>query len=1499
MAARGSAIYAVVRGLWYLVLLVVVVPFLLFGAAQSRIAKDWLAQQISAAASDETTTLSISRIDGLLPVELTIDAVSVADAEGTWLTAEAIELRWSPAQLLGGTLHVDFIGAKKVAVARAPAGADGDDGTAEPAALESPVAVVIDRMDFPHIALAEPVAGVAAIFGAGGALGLDIDRGVVTAALAAERKDGVAGSLTLNADYVLDDQSVTLDLKAEEPAGGIVAGLIGLPRPADVSVEAQGAGTLDAWAGTAAARIAGYVDLDADVSLRAEQGGHAFALAVEGDAAELVGVFAPDAAPLLEPGIALSVAGTRAAAGRLTFDQVTAASGPTRLDANGWFDPAAGTTEITFDAQIAAVTDVFAPDLTLLVADGVAGQFAGTVAGGGLILIDKARIATTPVGASVSGQVDLAAATLGLDFDLAVTELGRLADLAGLPLAGGAAAVGRLDGPFEAAALSQTRITVTDFATDGAAFARFEGTFSAAPDTTWTDAAPRIAFDGDGFVSGLTVAGQEQVIAALVDERVDWRVAGTASPAETTVDLSEFSLASETALAGGTAAVQRGRDVDASVVVQLDALDRFAELAGSPLAGSLQSSVDLSGDLTTQSFTVSLDTGFDGLSTGVPAADIALGPRPALAALVEAAETGAITVSELSLRGRALSISGSAGLSADQAVSGALSVTVPDLSSFDALAGAPLAGGVVVDMTPSGTIAAPAVDIAFVGSALAYADMPALALTGTASARDLLTAPQGAVALRGAADEVEARVATAYALDGAQLRLAGLEAEAAGLSATGDVALDLDTTLVTGRLSGRSDDLGPVASLAGLNLGGALTFDATLGTRDGGQAVSVDAETRSFSFPDADVSVGRAAVQAAGSLEALDFELAVADAEVSGRAIALDGNGTVALADGVTQATIASLRAVVDALPIELTQPARIVQAPNRISVSDLSVLVADGTIAGDAELRPDRVQATVTAEGITLATFRPGTEGTVDASLAVTGTAPFPDATLSVAVNGFRDADLTGEDVPQLDATAEARWSQGQLDATAELTGPKDAWVRGTVGMPLALSADTLAPVIDEGAALVGQIDGQAELAEFAPLFLSDLDRLAGQLSLEVQIAGTLAAPIASGALTVADGVYENGLAGTVLTDLNLDLAGDGRELVLRRLSARDGGSGTIDGSGRVGLDAAEGFPADVEVNFANFLAVRRPDAEVPLDGTVTAAGTMADYAVVGRLTVPQAEIRIPEQLPANVVELDVIEVGGDFGAISPEAGQSPAEETPAPTVTLDVTVDMPGRVFVRGRGLTSEWRGGVQVSGTAEAPVVEGGLTLVQGNFDLVGKLLTLERGAVTLAKEDPGNPEIDALATTDLDDGTARIEITGTASAPDIALSSEPPLPEDEVLARLLFGSSVGDLSPVQAVQLANGVATLTGQGSGLGMLDKVREATGVDVLDVRSDGEAADGTSVRAGKYLADDVLLYIEQGARPGSSKATLEVELNDYLSVETDVGADSQSAIGVNIKTDY
>ena len=149
------------------------------------------------------------------------------------------------------------------------------------------------------------------------------------------------------------------------------------------------------------------------------------------------------------------------------------------------------------------------------------------------------------------------------------------------------------------------------------------------------------------------------------------------------------------------------------------------------------------------------------------------------------------------------------------------------------------------------------------------------------------------------------------------------------------------------------------------------------------------------------------------------------------------------------------------------------------------------------------------------------------------------------------------------------------------------------------------------------------------------------------------------------------------------------------------------------------------------------------------------------------------------------------------------------------------------------------------------------------------------------------------------TINVEISGTSRAPLIAVTSVPSLPPDEAMALLLFGKPASGLSAFELAQAAQGLAELTGQASGTGMLSRLRTGLGLDRLSVGSGSGANSPVSLEAGRYVAPGVYVGARQGATGTSSRGVVQVDVLEHVKIEGDVGADSNGRVGVKMEWDY
>jgi translocation and assembly module TamB len=205
----------------------------------------------------------------------------------------------------------------------------------------------------------------------------------------------------------------------------------------------------------------------------------------------------------------------------------------------------------------------------------------------------------------------------------------------------------------------------------------------------------------------------------------------------------------------------------------------------------------------------------------------------------------------------------------------------------------------------------------------------------------------------------------------------------------------------------------------------------------------------------------------------------------------------------------------------------------------------------------------------------------------------------------------------------------------------------------------------------------------------------------------------------------------------------------------------------------------------------------------------------------------------------------------------------------------------------------GRLQLSGTTRDTIPSGAFTLIRGRLDLLGNRFTLTDGSASMLGS--FMPYVRLVASTESGGVVTSIVLEGPADGPEIRFESVPELPEDEVLARLIFGRALATLSPFQAAQLALSVATLTGR-SEASFLDRTRTALGLDDLDLSTDDEG--NTAVRAGRYLGENV--YADVGVNSaGQSEVRLQLDLSPSLTLRGRTDSTGRSSVGIFFERDY
>jgi translocation and assembly module TamB len=600
----------------------------------------------------------------------------------------------------------------------------------------------------------------------------------------------------------------------------------------------------------------------------------------------------------------------------------------------------------------------------------------------------------------------------------------------------------------------------------------------------------------------------------------------------------------------------------------------------------------------------------------------------------------------------------------------------------------------------------------------------------------------------------------------------------------------------------------------------------------------------------------------------------------------------------------AAIRGRVSGVDIQTASPARIVPRggsyellPTRLTFDRGNVRLA-GTY-GSGQLR---LQSRIDSLDMELLNaFVPGlgVNGTATGSIdfAQTGEA-LPLIDIRLAIRGFTrttaasvsrplDVNLVGQLQPgggDLRAVMRTRGTVvGRVQAAVLPLGPgSGSWTERLAGAP-----------IRGGIRYIGPADALFSLAGLAD------QSLAGPLGVAADFSGRVSRPQLAGIVRGRGLTYSNATYGTRLTDMTLAGRFTGERLQIDQLNARAGG-GTVTGTGYVSLAAASGYPANFELALNN---ARLADSEA-LRATATGQVRLVKAAnqlpvLSGTVRLPATRYRIIRQGSAEVPVLTGVRFKPPRGPARVTGDAPPPTDAGFSDVALDLDIIAPGELFVTGMGLESEWRANLDVSGTSQNPRVAGTVDLVRGTLGFAGRSFELQEGRIRFN----GGPTTDATvalsATETIEDVEVSVNVTGSALDPRITFSSSPGLPQDEIVSRILFGSSVGNLSAIQAVQLAASLNTLRGTGGGLNPLGKLRAATGFDRLRVLGpDDTQGRGAALAAGKYIGDNIYLEVVTDAR-GFTATQLEITLSRALSVLSQVGGSGTSNVNVRYRKTY
>ena len=1387
--------------------------------------------------------------------DVSLARLTLTDPSGPYGTISDVALDWRPLALLTGEVRVNSLSAASIDLQRRPQpAAEPTEPSPTKGSLQLPVASLrLDELDLPDIQLGAAVAGVPVRLAAKASGAADALPETFTGRLDVTRIDGTAGALSADVTFAPAAGTLDFQLKANEPRGGLIARLAGIEDLPALDLDLNGSGPLTDWSARLALALDG----------RPTASGTARLSQAANSERRLTVDLGGDLAPLAPPAAGAVLAGQTQLAATIDLAQDFSARA-------GTFKLTTGTLAASGTASLDPASQILAGKLDArLAAEGDA--LIGIDTGSGL-----ATLKSLTASAKLDGTLDRATWHASLEADT-LTTLAGLLPSARLDATGVGANLrpGALSLPVSAT------LRIAGLAPSDPRLASFSGATSA-------DLTGRLAVENGSAVFRLARASATLPVLSL--------------------QMGESEIrARQTRLVGD---------------LRIPDLGTLAALTGRPLSGSLGAGFRSVLDLTDLTGAVTLSLAGTDLATGTAALDGLLAGKTQATGELTLDQDGTASLRNLSLLAPGVSVTGTAEMKQGDGdgLDGEIRVTLPDLSRLDPRLG----GSLTAEADLSGALERPGLELTATSTQILLSGTPltdlSLALSGEADPE----APRGelnlSAKLNGAPLVARGEVSST---DG-RAELTGFEAAVGGNRLSGELTVaDLTRALesVSGTLALNAPDLSELSPLALTALSGRLTAQAAISADAKGPRIRLTAEGTGVGLPqaavdsfkvDADLFDLIAVPQASGTVSAsgllaggtrLASLAATAKSDGTRTDFTLDARLPGTAKDGVAAAgslaavaagfdlTLSRLDGSYSGLKTSLVRPARLTYANAIARLDEVALALGSGSLviqgtAGETL----NLNGTLKSVPVALANaFSPGLglAGTLSGSVKVSGAASAPVASWQLTGAGLSAAALASNGIAPLGLDSRGSFQGQRIEQTSKVIGDGG------------LSLTATGPVNIAGAgSLALDVSGSVPLALARPALTRSGFRGEGALAVSGRIGGTFAAP--DYALTARpQGVSFTELSsGFTLRDVTgtIDVTRD--RIVVNGITAAIAAGGTVKAGGSVGL--SQGMPADLSITVDNGRYSDGRIVTADIGAALKVSGPLAGGGLLsGTVNVKDANIAIPQSLPGSLSPLavrhvnapkpvreQVAELKQDMGETGGGSGSG--------GLSLDFTGNAPARIFVRGRGLDAELGGSLRIVGTTAQPRAIGGITLRRGQLDVLTRRLAFSQGSVTFTGS--LTPTLNFVATTTASSTTINVTISGSAADPVIALSSSPSLPQDEILAQLLFDRSMTSLSPTQIAQLAAAVATLTG-GSDQGPLAQLRKSLGLDAVDLNVAGPG--GPSLSVGKYINDNIYLGVEQGTGRDSSRVKVDIDLSRNLKARGEVGATGSSKAGIYFEKEY
>lgn len=436
--------------------------------------------------------------------------------------------------------------------------------------------------------------------------------------------------------------------------------------------------------------------------------------------------------------------------------------------------------------------------------------------------------------------------------------------------------------------------------------------------------------------------------------------------------------------------------------------------------------------------------------------------------------------------------------------------------------------------------------------------------------------------------------------------------------------------------------------------------------------------------------------------------------------------------------------------------------------------------------------------------------------------------------------------------------------------------------------------------ALLPATIATTADLAELADLLALDSTDITGSATLAI----TLSQTGASCRVKLEGGSIDCYQLGSVITNIQAEMEGDFNSLRLITLQASDGNGGTFHCNGTLAVDAEKGFPLDFLFHIEQASLIQLDNFKATASGQLQVTGTVNYPKVQGVIETESTTFKIPDKIPEVTDTLPVTYINQKPGEWIPTPYRV---KRPAWPLELDLLIKIPKNGKIKSSNLNSDWKGEIKVTGTPSAPLFNGELQVDKGTYNTRGRKIQIHRGAITFAGDLEKKTTLYVIGEMEMGQTTVEAIVKGPIKNPTVALRSNPPMSQREILSLILFNKPASEISQFQGTQLNQSLLSLSeGSDSGPDILTRMSNSLGLDRFEISgSPGSTSGDMSLKVGKYVSEKTLISLSRNITQSANRETqansvgIETRLNKYIKLQAEVDDDQNGQLNLIWRKDY